>query len=145
MLQSHSFFLVGGVFALLMRYELLTPEADFFSPHTYNVFFTMHGSLMVFFFIVPGVAASLGNFLIPLMIGARDVAFPKLKPWKLLGIPGRYCDTVWSTSSACRHRLDLLHTLQRTVTNRCGSYNARGICPRVFIDPDGNELYCNNT
>ncbi len=72
------FFLLGGVFALLMRYELLTPEADFVSPHTYNVFFTMHGSLMVFFFIVPGVAASLGNFLIPLMIGARDVAFPKL-------------------------------------------------------------------
>ncbi len=72
------FFLVGGVFALLMRYELLTPETDFISPHTYNVFFTMHGSLMVFFFIIPGVAASLGNFLIPLMIGARDVAFPKL-------------------------------------------------------------------
>ncbi len=72
------FFLVAGVFALLMRYELLTPEADFVSQDTYNVFFTMHGSLMVFFFIVPGVAASLGNFLIPLMIGARDVAFPKL-------------------------------------------------------------------
>jgi len=72
------FFLVAGVFALLMRYELLTPESDFLSPHTYNVFFTMHGSLMVFFFIIPGVSASLGNFLIPLMIGARDVAFPKL-------------------------------------------------------------------
>ena len=72
------FFLVGGVAALLMRYELLTPESDFVSPHTYNVLFTIHGSIMVFFFIVPGVAASLGNFLIPLMIGARDVAFPKL-------------------------------------------------------------------
>jgi len=72
------FFLVAGAFALLMRYELLTPESDFLSPHTYNVFFTMHGSLMVFFFIIPGVSASLGNFLIPLMIGARDVAFPKL-------------------------------------------------------------------
>ena len=73
------FFLLAGVTALLMRYELLTPELDFFSNTTqYNVAFTLHGSLMVFFFIVPGIAASLGNFLIPLMIGARDVAFPRL-------------------------------------------------------------------
>lgn len=73
------FFLLAGVTALLMRYELLTPELDFFSNATqYNVAFTLHGSLMVFFFIVPGIAASLGNFLIPLMIGARDVAFPRL-------------------------------------------------------------------
>jgi len=73
-----TFFLIAGGIAMLMRYELLTPESDFVSPHTYNVLFTLHGSIMVFFFIVPGVAASLGNFLIPLMIGARDVAFPKL-------------------------------------------------------------------
>lgn len=73
------FFLLAGVTALLMRYELLTPELDFFNNTTeYNVAFTLHGSLMVFFFIVPGIAASLGNFLIPLMIGARDVAFPRL-------------------------------------------------------------------
>ncbi len=73
-----TFFLIAGAIALLMRFELLTPEADFINPHTYNVLFTLHGSIMVFFFIVPGVAASLGNFLIPLMIGAPDVAFPKL-------------------------------------------------------------------
>lgn len=72
------FFMIAGAVALLMRYELLTPESDFVSAHTYNVMFTLHGSIMVFFFIVPGIAASLGNFLIPLMIGARDVAFPKL-------------------------------------------------------------------
>ncbi|MFI5323156.1 MAG: cytochrome c oxidase subunit I [Thermodesulfobacteriota bacterium] len=72
------FFLVAGSIALMMRYELLTPHGDFVQPHTYNVFFTLHGSIMVFFFIVPGIAASFGNFLIPLMIGARDVAFPKL-------------------------------------------------------------------
>ncbi|MCY3973730.1 MAG: cytochrome c oxidase subunit I [Candidatus Dadabacteria bacterium] len=72
------FFIFAGVAALLMRYELATPESDVFSPHTYNVLFTLHGSVMVFFFIVPGIAASFGNFLIPLMIGARDVAFPKL-------------------------------------------------------------------
>jgi len=72
------FFLVAGALAIIMRTELFTPESDLVSPHTYNVLFTLHGSLMVFFFIVPGVAASLGNFLIPLMIGAPDVAFPKL-------------------------------------------------------------------
>jgi cytochrome c oxidase subunit 1 len=72
------FFLVAGVFALMLRYELLTPASDFVQPHTYNVLFTLHGSIMVFFFIVPGLAASFGNFLIPLMIGAPDVAFPKL-------------------------------------------------------------------
>lgn len=72
------FFLIAGVIALLMRLELMTPTSDFVSPHTYNVLFTLHGSLMVFFFIVPGLAASFGNFLIPLMIGAPDVAFPKL-------------------------------------------------------------------
>ncbi|NIP38773.1 MAG: cytochrome c oxidase subunit I, partial [Candidatus Dadabacteria bacterium] len=63
------FFLVAGAIAVVMRTELFTPESDLVSPHTYNVLFTLHGSLMVFFFIVPGVAASLGNFLIPLMIG----------------------------------------------------------------------------
>ena len=72
------FFIIAGSIAMVMRAELFTPEADIVSPHTYNVLFTLHGSLMVFFFIVPGIAASLGNFLIPLMIGARDVAFPKL-------------------------------------------------------------------
>lgn len=72
------FFTIAGAIAIVMRTELFTPESDIVSPHTYNVLFTLHGSLMVFFFIIPGIAASLGNFLIPLMIGARDVAFPKL-------------------------------------------------------------------
>lgn len=73
------FFAIAGITALGMRYELMTPELDFFRSTTeYNVAFTLHGSLMVFFFIVPGIAASFGNFLIPLMIGARDVAFPRI-------------------------------------------------------------------
>ncbi len=73
------FFMIAGLAALGMRYELMTPELDFFrTPTEYNVAFTLHGSLMVFFFIVPGIAASFGNFLIPLMIGARDVAFPRI-------------------------------------------------------------------
>jgi cytochrome c oxidase subunit 1 len=73
-----TFFVVAGIFALLMRFELLTPEKNVLDPHTYNVLFTLHGAIMVFLFIVPGLAASFGNFLIPLMIGAPDVAFPRL-------------------------------------------------------------------
>src|SRR5919108_318951 len=73
-----TFFILAGIAALLMRIELISPGKDIVDPHTYNVLFTFHGSAMVFFFIVPGVSASFGNFLLPLMIGAPDVAFPKL-------------------------------------------------------------------
>ena len=72
------FFIIAGSIAMVMRAELFTPASNIVTPPTYNVLFTLHGSFMVFFFIVPGISASLGNFLIPLMIGARDVAFPKL-------------------------------------------------------------------
>ena len=72
------FFLVGGLFAAIFRLELLTPEGDVLQADTYNKFFTLHGVVMIFFFLIPSVPATLGNFLIPLMIGARDVAFPRL-------------------------------------------------------------------
>ncbi|MFL5333233.1 MAG: cbb3-type cytochrome c oxidase subunit I, partial [Geminicoccaceae bacterium] len=71
------FFLLGGVFASLIRLELLTPEGDFVSSETYNKFFTMHGVMMVWFFLIPSIPNVLGNFLLPLMIGARDLAFPR--------------------------------------------------------------------
>ncbi len=73
-----TFFVLGGVMALLVRMELWTPAQDLFKDSTYNRIFTTHGVLMIFLFIVPGVPATLGNFLLPLMIGAKDVAFPKL-------------------------------------------------------------------
>ena len=72
------FFLIGGVFASLIRLELLTPEGDLVEAETYNKLFTMHGVAMIFFFLIPSVPAVLGNFCIPLQIGARDVAFPKI-------------------------------------------------------------------
>jgi cytochrome c oxidase subunit 1 len=72
------FFALGGFFALMIRLELLTPAADLVQPDTYNKLFTMHGVIMVFFFLIPSIPAVLGNFLIPLMIGARDLAFPRL-------------------------------------------------------------------
>ncbi len=72
------FFLVGGVFALLLRMKLMYPGEELFSNKAYNVFFTLHGIMMIFLFIIPAIPSALGNFLIPLMIGARDVAFPRL-------------------------------------------------------------------
>src|ERR1700731_3854521 len=72
------FFFIGGFFALLIRLELLTPAGDLVQADTYNKLFTMHGQVMIFFFLIPSIPAVLGNFLVPLMIGARDLAFPKL-------------------------------------------------------------------
>jgi len=71
-------FFVGGFFAVMLRLELLTPAGDLLQAETYNKFFTMHGVIMVFFFLIPSIPAALGNFVLPLMIGARDVAFPRL-------------------------------------------------------------------
>ncbi len=73
-----AFFFVGGVAAALIRIELATPAGDLVSAETYNKLFTMHGVIMVWFFLIPSIPATLGNFLIPLMIGARDLAFPRL-------------------------------------------------------------------
>lgn len=72
-----TFFLVGGLLALLVRLELLAP-GGMFEQKTYNQLFTMHGVVMVFLFIIPSIPASLGNFFLPLQLGAKDVAFPKL-------------------------------------------------------------------
>ncbi|MBD64424.1 MAG: cytochrome c oxidase subunit I [Halobacteriovoraceae bacterium] len=83
-----AFFLIGGLFAVLLRLELFTPEPLFMDGDTYNRAMTFHGAIMVFMVIVPGVPALLGNFALPLMIGAKDVAFPKLNlaSWYLLMI-----------------------------------------------------------
>lgn len=72
------FFAVGSVFAGLIRLDLLTPQGDLVSDDTYNKLFTMHGLVMVFLFLIPSIPAVFGNFLVPMMIGARDLAFPKL-------------------------------------------------------------------
>jgi cytochrome c oxidase subunit I len=73
-----AFFVLGGVMAGLLRLELLTPHGDLVQAETYNKLFTMHGITMIFFFLLPSVPAVLGNFLVPLMIGARDLAFPRI-------------------------------------------------------------------
>jgi cytochrome c oxidase subunit 1 len=72
------FFLVAGLLAIALRTELFTPGQDFMSAQTYNKVYTLHGAIMVFLFIIPSVPAAMGNILLPLMLGARDVAFPRL-------------------------------------------------------------------
>src|SRR5688572_6348943 len=71
-------FFAGGVFALLVRLELFTPGRTVMDPNTYNRMFTLHGAIMVFLFIIPSIPAALGNFFLPIMLGAKDVAFPRL-------------------------------------------------------------------
>jgi len=72
------FFFVGGTAAALIRYNLITPQGMIASAETYNRVFTVHGVVMVWFFLIPAVPVTLGNFIVPLMLGARDLAFPKL-------------------------------------------------------------------
>src|SRR5215471_7805054 len=76
-------FFLGGVFALLVRLELLTPGRTIMDAQTYNQAFTLHGAIMVFLFIIPSIPGALGNFFLPIMIGAKDVAFPKLNLFSL--------------------------------------------------------------
>jgi cytochrome c oxidase subunit I len=100
-------FFVGGLFAVLMRLELLTPQGDLMTSDTYNKMFTLHGVVMIFFFLIPGIPAVLGNFLLPIMIGAKDLAFPKINllSWYLfmIGAAGTFLvimlgglDTGWT-------------------------------------------------
>ena len=70
--------LLGGVFALALRTELLTPGKTIMDHDTYNQMFTLHGAVMVFLFIIPSIPAALGNFVLPIMLGQKDVAFPRL-------------------------------------------------------------------
>lgn len=90
------FFALGGLFAALMRVELATPEGDVVTSDMYNRLFTMHGIVMVFFFLIPAIPTTLGNFLIPLMVGARDLAFPKLNllSWYVFNVGGLF--TLWA-------------------------------------------------
>ena len=69
---------VGGMFAMTLRLKLLTPGPGFIDALTYNRLFTLHGIVMVWFFLIPAVPSVFGNFMLPLMIGAKDVAFPRL-------------------------------------------------------------------
>ncbi|MDQ3089277.1 MAG: cbb3-type cytochrome c oxidase subunit I, partial [Acidobacteriota bacterium] len=90
LLSVSAFFALGGIYASLIRLELLTPASDLLESGQYNRVFTQHGIIMVFFFLIPSIPAILGNFLIPIMIGAKDLAFPRINllSWYLYIIGG---------------------------------------------------------
>ena len=115
------FFFIGGFFALLIRLELLTPAGDLVQADTYNKLFTMHGQVMVFFFLIPSIPAVLGNFLVPLMIGAKDLAFPRINllSWYLYIIAG-VADAALHAHRRRGHGLDLLHAVQHRIQQHQG-------------------------
>ncbi|MBK6678960.1 MAG: cbb3-type cytochrome c oxidase subunit I [Ignavibacteriales bacterium] len=90
LISMMTFFAVGVTFGFLMRLELIAPGRTIIDPQTYNSFFTLHGIIMIFLFIIPGLPAVFGNFFLPIMIGAADVAFPRLNllSWWLFIIGG---------------------------------------------------------
>src|SRR5712672_3027887 len=93
------FFFIGGAFATMIRIHLLTPKGFLVTPETYNKLFTMHGVAMIFFFLIPSIPAVLGNFLLPIMIGAKDLAFPKINllSWYIYLVGG--CFVLYSFST----------------------------------------------
>jgi len=86
------FFLIGGISAVLMRIHLIEPQGALLSPATYNKMFSAHGIVMVFLFLIPSIPATLGNFLVPLMVGARDLAFPRINllSWYIYVVAGLF-------------------------------------------------------
>ena len=90
-----SFFLLGGIFALLLRTELFFPGETIMGPDTYNKVMTFHGAIMVFMVLIPGIPAILGNFILPIMLGAKDVAFPRLN------LASWYCFMAGALIAAC--------------------------------------------
>src|SRR5437588_11842734 len=87
MVSTFIFFLLGGLAALLVRVQLALPEAPPFNGELYNQIFTIHASVMIFLFIIPFGVGGLGNYLVPLMIGARDMAFPKINALSFWLVP----------------------------------------------------------
>src|SRR3954462_15460017 len=99
LVTTFAFFLIGGVGALMMHLQLGAPENTLLEPQTYNELFTMHGTTMIFLFVVP-VMAGFGNYFVPLMIGARDMAFPRLNAlsyWLLLAGGGGFSSALFFT------------------------------------------------
>ena len=90
------FFFIGGFFAMMIRLHLMTPNGYLLTADQYNRMFTMHGVAMIFFFLIPSIPAVLGNFFLPLMIGAKDLAFPKINllSWYIYVVGGLF--TLWA-------------------------------------------------
>ncbi len=124
------FFFVGGAFAVLIRLDLVTPAGDLVQSETYNKLFTMHGVMMVFFFLIPSIPAVLGNFLVPIMVGARDLAFPKLNlaSWYIFMIGG-----IFSLTAAITGGIDTGWTFYTPYSSTYSNTNVILTALGVFI------------
>ena len=108
-----AFFAIGGFFAMLVRLELLTPAGDLVTAETYNKLFTMHGVVMVFFFLIPSIPATLGNFLHPDHDRDEGPGVPAHQPAELVHLhPRRRVHAGRGADRRRRHRLDVLHAVQ---------------------------------
>ena len=140
------FFFIGGAFAGLIRLELLTPLPDLVASDTYNKLFTMHGVIMIFLFLVPSVPATVGNFVIPIMVGAKDLAFPKINllSWYLY-VAGA-CFLVYRVAQRRRrHRLDLYHAAQHPLSQYPRDHGRDGrLHRRVQLHLYRPELHCDH-
>jgi cytochrome c oxidase subunit I len=128
-------FLLGGFFAMMMRIELLTPEGDLLTSDTYNKFFTMHGIVMIFFFLIPVIPAVLGNFILPIQLGAKDLAFPKLNllSWYLYMIAAAFglyviisggVDTGWTFYTPFSTQYSNTHVIATTLAGFIAGFSS---------------------
>ena len=124
------FFFIGGAAAVLFRLELMTPRGDLTLPETYNKLFTLHGIVMIFFCLVPSIPAVLGNFFLPMMIGARDVAFPRLNlaSWYIFITGGLF--TIWAIVTG---GVDTGWTFYTPYSSTYGNTNVIAAALGVFI------------
>src|SRR5581483_591965 len=113
-------FFVGGLFITIARLNLMVPEGGLVSADTYNRLFTMHGVVMVFFFLVPVVPTVLGNFVLPMMIGAKDLAFPRINlfSWYLFTFA-----TIWTMYAMLASGVDTGWTFYTPYSSKSSHYN----------------------
>ena len=138
-----TFFIIGATLGLLMKFELIAPGTTIMDAQSYNAFFTLHGIIMIFAVVIPGLPAVFGNFLLPIMIGAKDVAFPKINllSWYLYvtGVTLVIVISICRTGTP-RHRMDILCTLQLQNYQYHASGSIWCIRPWIFVNSYRSEL-----
>ena len=126
-----------------MRIEQLTLNPPLFAPQIYNAFFTVHGVIMIFMFVLPGLGAVFGNFFLPIMIGARDVAFPRLNllSWYFFHRRRSHCDFLsFYRKRPAGYRMDFLCSFQPENRDQCHPGRFRSFRSGLFFHSDGTEL-----
>ena len=138
------FFLVGMSIGFVMRLVQLTSFHNLITAQTYNALFTVHGVIMIFLFVIPGLPAVFGNFFLPILIGARDVAFPRLNllSWYFFMAGAALAVTVaLHRRRPARHRLDLLRAVQHQDRHQRLAGGVRRLRARLLLDPHGHQLH----